>query len=81
MEQGKASRAESPAPTQRYLGHPGKAPDRGEISGSSVVQLGNRQQAASLRLNQASRTRRCSWGARVIASDCDAAENSTSSAI
>jgi len=38
-------------------------------------------QATSLRSDQASRTRRCSWGARVIASDCDAAENSTSSAI
>lgn len=35
-------------------------------------------QATSLRSDQASRTRRCSWGARVIAGDSDAAENPTS---
>lgn len=35
-------------------------------------------QATSLRSDQASRTRRCSWGARVISGDSDAAENPTS---
>ena len=35
-------------------------------------------QATSLRSDQASRTRRCSWGARVIAGDSDSAENPTS---
>lgn len=38
-------------------------------------------QATSLRSDQASRTRRCSWGARVIAGDSDAAENPTSRAV
>lgn len=32
-------------------------------------------QATSLRFDQASCTRRCAWGARVIASNSDAAEN------
>lgn len=73
--------AESPAPTQRYLGHPGKAPNRGEIYGSGIVQLGYRQQAESLRLNQASCTGRSSWRACVVTSDCDGAENSTSRTI
>jgi hypothetical protein len=37
--------------------------------------------ATSLRSDKASRTRRCSWGARVIASNGDAAENPAARAV
>jgi len=37
---GKASRAESTAPAQRYMGYQGKAPDCGENLGSCSIRLG-----------------------------------------
>lgn len=81
LEQGKTSRAESPSPTQRYMGHPGKAPDCGENLGSCSIRLGHRQQAASLRLNQASCAGHSPWRTRVDTSHHDAAENSATSAL
>ena len=50
-------------------------------SGSGSLRSGHRQQASSLRLNQAPRARRCPWRVRIITSHGDAAENAAGSAV
>jgi len=46
LEQGKDCRAESTTSSQRYLGHSGQTPARGEDTGFGTLQLGYRQQTA-----------------------------------
>ena len=81
LEQRKVGRTENPAPAERYLGHPSKASACRTNPGSGFVRSGHRQQASSLRLNQAPCMRRCSWRACVITSNGYAAENEATSAV
>ena len=81
MEQRKASRVESPTPTERYLGHPSKASNCGKNPGPGSLRPGHRHQASSLRLNQAPRARCRPWRARIVTSHGDAAENAAASAV
>src|SRR3546814_873183 len=81
LEQRKISRTEGPAPPERYLGNPGEAANRREKSRSSALRFSHRQQAASLRFNQAPCARRCPWRKPVITSHGDAAENAAASAV
>lgn len=56
---GKLVGQKNTAPTVRYLGHPSKASNRRKNLGSSSLRSDHRQQASSLRLNQALGARRC----------------------
>lgn len=53
LEQRKISRTEIPAPPERHLGDPGEAANRRENPRSGALRFSHRQQAASLRFNQA----------------------------
>jgi len=80
-EQRKIVRAETPATTERYLVYPGKGSNCIKNSGSGSLRSGHRQQASSLRLNQAPRARPRPRRARIITSHGHAAGNAAACAV